>query len=300
MEKYYRTDLACEVTCDSQKLNGDISHTKETSCFGFEIERLTITEESSRIYKKPKGNYITIYCGRIWEYDDTSIKDLTALLSQELRDMAERLCDKKLSGDFGVLVAGLGNKSMTPDAVGPETVSRITVTRHLAAADPVLFKKLDSCRVSAISPGVLGQTGIETAELVLGAVNSANPDLVIAVDALAARSCERLATTVQISDSGIFPGSGIGNKRGEISRKTLDVPVIALGVPTVITSSTLVFDALQKANVNEISEDLKNVLENGENYFVSPKECDIITKSISRLLAAAIDDAFGISLGFDA
>lgn len=300
MENYFRTDLACEAISDIQITNSTAEYCKETSCYGFEIERLTVTKESSKIYEKNEGDYITIHCGRIWEYDDNTIKDLATLLSLELRNMAEKLCKKKISDEFTVLVVGLGNKAMTPDAVGPETVSRITVTRHLADANPKLFKELECCAVSAIAPGVLGQTGIETAELVLGAVKSARPDVIIAVDALAARSCERLATTLQISDSGIFPGSGIGNKRAAICKKTLGVPVIALGVPTVITSSTLVYDALQKANVVEISDSLKEILESGKSYFVSPKECDIITKSISRLLASAIDDAFGISLGFNA
>ena len=299
MEDYFRTDLACELVND-EKSNSCAEDVERATQLGFEVERLTITDELSKKYNKPKGYYITVHCGHIWEYDDDSLKELADLLSLELKGMAERLCPDRPIDELEILVVGLGNRSITSDAIGPDTVSRITVTRHLAAADADLFKRLDCCLISAIAPGVLGQTGIETSELVLGAVKSSSPDIVIAVDALAARSCERLATTVQMSDSGIFPGSGIGNKRGELSQRTLGVPVIALGVPTVISSSALVYDALKKANVEKISDSLKEVLENGRNYFVSPKECDVITKSISRLLAASIDDAFGISLGFNA
>ena len=146
--------------------------------------------------------------------------------------------------------------------------------------------------LSAISPGVLGETGIETLELIRGAVRSVRPDLVIAVDALAARSCSRLATTVQISDSGIVPGSGIGNHRTAITMETLGVPVISVGVPTVVVSSTLVWDALREAGIDEVSSTLRAVLDNGKRFFVSPKESDLISDAVSELLAGAISEAF--------
>ena len=144
-------------------------------------------------------------------------------------------------------------------------------------------------------PGVLGQTGIETVELIRGAVENAGPDVVLAIDALAARSCERLAATVQLSDNGINPGSGIGNHRKAICRETVGVPVIALGVPTVVNSATLVYDALRQAGIEEIRPELRQVLENGRSFFVSPKESDVITDRISDLIADAVDMAFTLS-----
>ena len=139
---------------------------------------------------------------------------------------------------------------------------------------------------------MLGQTGIETLELLRGAVRSVRPNLVVVVDALAARSCSRLASTVQISDSGIVPGSGVGNYRAAITSETLGVPVIAIGVPTVVNSSTLVWDALKEAHIVEIGDELQAVLENGKSFFVSPKESDLISDAVSELLSDAISEAF--------
>ena len=139
---------------------------------------------------------------------------------------------------------------------------------------------------------MLGQTGIETLELLRGAVRYVKPDLVVVIDALAARSCERLASTVQISDAGIKPGSGVGNHRAAITKEALEVPVVVLGVPTVVNSSTLVWDALHEAGIEKISDPLRRVLENGRSFFVSPKESDVITEQFSRLLANSVSVAF--------
>ena len=143
-------------------------------------------------------------------------------------------------------------------------------------------------------PGVLAQTGIETVEMVKSAAQNVTPDLIIAIDALAARSCERLASTIQLSDNGISPGSGIGNMRKAINRENIGVPVLALGVPTVVDSSTLVYDALRKAGIEEVDGELSTVLENGRGFFVSPKESDVITKSVAHLLAQSLDNVFRI------
>jgi spore protease len=157
-----------------------------------------------------------------------------------------------------------------------------------------LFERLGCCKVSAISPGVLGQTGIETLDIVKGAVSSVHPDLIIAIDALAARSCERLGATVQISDSGISPGSGIGNRRSAISFDTVGVPVMALGVPTVVDSATLVREVLLLSGYKNISADIDKILNSGRSFFVSPKECDAMIKCICKLFSTSIGRAFGI------
>lgn len=151
---------------------------------------------------------------------------------------------------------------------------------------------MGAASVTLLSPGVMGQTGMEASEAVVGAVRAVHPHLVLLIDALAARDCERLASTVQLSNVGISPGAGVGNHRKALTRETLGVPVITLGVPTVVNSSALVFSALRQANMNEIDDSLRKVLENGENFFVTPKDCDAIVQGVSRLLSSSIELAF--------
>ena len=297
MEQQFRTDLACEFIKSKKRLPDGAELSRIEYENGITAERIDISEDAAKTIGRPAGRYVTFSSGKLWELDGYALDEISELLSEELASFAEEMTGKRLSGDFSVLVVGLGNEKMTPDAIGPGTVSRITATRHLADAAPEMFKKLECCRVSAISPGVLGQTGIETVELVKGAVVGASPDIVIAIDALAARSCDRLASTVQLSDCGISPGSGVGNRRFALSKETLGVPVIALGVPTVVVSSTLVRDVLSMSGNESSSKELEAVLNNGKSFFVAPKECDEIVKCVCRLFASGIDRAFGITLG---
>jgi spore protease len=227
--------------------------------------------------------------------DDEGARSLSAHVAREIRAMCEKVCGRRVDRGFGVLVAGLGNSDITPDAIGPDSVRKLNVTRHLRALDEALYDTVGRCEISAVFPGVLGQTGIETVELIRGAAENARPDVVLAIDALAARSCERLAATVQLSDSGIHPGSGIGNNRKAICHETVGVPVIALGVPTVVDSSTLVYDALRRAGIEDVRPELRQVLENGRSFFVSPKESDVITERVSDLIADAVDTAFTLA-----
>ena len=213
-------------------------------------------------------------------------------MAGELRGTAQRLTHKAIDSNLSVFVAGLGNADLTPDAIGPQTVRRLTATRHLRQYEGELYRATGCSSLSALSPGVLGQTGIETSELLRGAVNSTHPDVIIAIDALTARNCDRLCATVQLSDTGIEPGSGVGNHRRPITYKSMGVPVIALGVPTVVNSATLVWDALQKAGIDGEDTRLQKVLESGKSFFVSPKESDLICESIARLFASAIGLAF--------
>ena len=263
MEEYTRTDLACE-SC-TEGIAAEI-RSREDEADGFRLTRLTIPRgEWEKRIGKPAGNYITVMCGKSAE-------------------------EKK---HLRVLMIGLGNPDITPDAVGPETVRRITVTRPFSAYDRSLFESLECAEVSAFAPGVFGQTGLESVDLVGGAVKQTDPDLIVAIDALAARSCERLAATVQLSDCGISPGSGIGNCRRAIDRRATGVPVLSVGVPTVVDSATLVYDALEQAGIREPDASLKQVLENGRRFYVSPKESDRITGCVSKVLASALNEAFG-------
>lgn len=295
-DRSLRTDLAVESFPGGKGLPREAEYSAENTG-SFTVERMKLSKESGKAFGKPAGNYTTISFGKISELSDREFSSLGGLISSELAVYAKRATGKSPGKELGVLVAGLGNSGMTPDAVGPGTVARLNATSHLKKADPELFGRLGCSRLSAVAPGVLGQTGIETSELVRGAVESAHPDVVIAIDALAAGSCGRLFSTVQLSDSGIFPGSGIGNRRSELSLSSLGVPVIALGVPTVVDSSTLVLDALERAGFHDIPENLTSVLESGKSYFVAPKECDMLIKNLCRLFASAINREFGVDLG---
>ena len=210
--------------------------------------------------------------------------------------MAVEMLGKKPDSSTRVLVVGLGNAHMTPDAIGPGTVRRLTVTRHLKSCDEALYNALGCCELAALSPGVVGQTGVESGELVKCAADLTCPDLLVAVDALAARSVDRLSSTVQITDRGISPGAGIGNHRGALDEAALGCPVMGVGVPTVVDSSTLVLDALEKAGISSetLSPALTEVLEDGRSFFVSPKDCDEVVTLTCRLLAKALDEAFGV------
>ena len=290
MKNYIYSDLALE---SSYAMRGGISEApeySEKSKGDLRLCRLDISDtELSKKYGRDIGTYMTVFCQKVWLMTEEQAQNAAESIGEELRNMLKKATKKDMSKDFTALVVGLGNSDITPDSIGPRTVARLTVTRHVKDISPSIFNDIGQCSVAAISPGVLGQTGIETLDVIKGTVKSIKPDAVIAVDALASRSCERLATTVQISDNGINPGSGIGNLREGINNQSLGVPVIALGVPTVVDSSTLVYDALERAEISDISDKLKNVLDNGRGFFVSPKESDVIATSVSSLLAEAID-----------
>ena len=292
MEEYTRTDLACECGVRERKgLPPEIYREEREG--EVLVTRLHISDqEQSELFGKPQGHYVTFLCGKIWLMGDEEFSALAEILAREIRSFAKKMTGKTPDRAFGVLVAGLGNAEITSDAIGPRAVSGLNVTRHLRGVNEALYDTVGRCEISALSPGVLGQTGIETVELVRGAVENARPDLVVVIDALAARSCARLATTVQLCDSGLTPGSGVGNERKGINGETVGVPVLALGVPTVVDSSTLVYDALHEAGIEEISTDLCEVLHNGKSFFVSPKEIDVIASRVAELLAVAIDLAF--------
>lgn len=287
---YAHSDLAIECGNGFRGKGADFTEEEKGGC---NITRLFISDqEGAAAYGKPEGCYVTISCGKMWEMEDEDMDDTADVLAEEIRRMSVDVCKKSIDQNFSVLVVGLGNVEITPDAIGPEAVKRIEVTRHLRTLAPEIYKSLGSCEISALTPGVLGQTGIETAELIRGAAEYTKPDVIVAIDALAARAVSRLATTIQLADTGINPGSGIGNKRRGITRETVGAPVIALGVPTVVDSSTLVYDALSSAGISEISDELHRVLEEGRSYIVSPKESDVIMKKVAVLLARAINLAF--------
>lgn len=284
MGSYSRTDLACEMSRPGK--NSGI-RTWERRINGFRMEE---TERPSERGNGQTERYATLHLGRIWEMDGPAMDRAADAAAQILVSFLPELRKKPSAADACILVAGLGNRFITADSIGPRTADLVTVTNH--AADTLTVPALLGCRrVCALAPGVLGQTGMEAAALIADAASASGARAVIAVDALAARSTRRLGTTLQISDTGIQPGSGIGNHRTALTRETLGVPVIAMGVPTVVDCATLLEDALHRAGIDAPDEPLEKALREGKRYIVSPRESDLIASSVSQLLAGALNRA---------
>ena len=294
VEKYFRTDLACEVSRRLGKIEGtEYSEDEKYFC---RIERLKIkTESASKKLGRPIGSYVTVFTQKLWILYDDELSAIAEIIAKELRPLIlSSTSTECLTEDLSVLVVGLGNSSITADAIGPEALARLTATRHVKIYDEEIFKDLGLCEISAIAPGVLGKTGIETLEMIKAAVNEVRPNIVIAIDALAAGDIERLATTIQISSTGINPGAGIGNLRSGLNEDTLGVPVISIGVPTVADSSTIIYDAFSKAEISELPTSIQRHLDNCSKYYVTPKESDLITEKASIIISRAITDALSI------
>lgn len=315
-----RTDLAIEtremvrkdqdVEVPGVKVTVEEQKDKQITVTWVEI----MNEEGARQMGKPIGNYVTVESPLMKENDVDAHEEIIRVLAKQLVKI------KDLKEDAVILVVGLGNWNVTPDALGPKVVSKVIVTRHLLEHIPDQID--ESVRpVSAIAPGVMGLTGIETSEIIEGIVEKVKPDLVIAIDALASRKTNRVNATIQIADTGVHPGSGVGNKRRGLTEETLGVPVIAIGVPTVVEAATLVndtidhiVDAMINESTNKESEFYKMLqrLNEQEKYqlireilnpyvgdlFVTPKEIDAVIDRLAYIISNAINIAFhpGIDL----
>ncbi|MBZ4644693.1 MAG: spore protease [Petroclostridium sp.] len=315
-----RTDLALEAR-EMYKQNAQ----QESEVPGVEVvtegskdisvTRVKITSlDGVEAMGKPMGNYITIEVPRLRENDPDLHEEVCKVFAKELFNIVK--IDKKAT----VLVVGLGNWNVTPDALGPKVVSSLMVTRHLLEYIP---EQVDEGvrPVCAIAPGVLGLTGIETGEIIRGIVDRVKPDLVIAIDALASRRMDRISTTIQIADTGINPGSGVGNKRMGLTIQTLGVPVIAIGVPTVVDAATMANDTIdlmidsmlkQVEQGSAFYEMLKNMDKNEKftliqeilspyigNLMVTPKEVDTIIEDVSKVIANGINIALHEGIGLE-
>ena len=278
----FRTDLALE---NKEELGGNVPRgvtVDELSIGRARITRIRVeNEEGAAALSRPKGNYITI---EVPPFSDTAgeIDERLTAVSTELA--------KLLPEEGEILVAGLGNSDITPDALGPKAAARVLATRHISGELARSAGLGDLRKVSVVSPGALGQTGIETGELLAGIAEKTHPAAVIAVDALASRRLSRLGCTIQISDTGISPGSGVGNHRQEISRKTLGVPVIAVGVPTVVDAATLVCD-LAGATDEERSRLKAAVEPRGASMVVTPREIDLLIDRAADMVSLGINQA---------
>lgn len=306
----FRTDLADERT-DIFKKNNNITNeidgieTNVREEGNVKITEVKVTNENgANSIGKPIGSYITIDIKKLKVATDKEIENYGNILSGELK----KLIDSHSAKQDEILVVGLGNLYVTPDSLGPKVINEIDVTRHILKYMPEVLEE-GTRSVSAISPGVLGTTGMETLEIVTGIVENVKPKLIIVIDALASRSMDRISSSIQLSDTGIVPGAGVGNTRKELSQNTLNIPVIALGIPTVVESAVLVNDCLnlfitklqeeaksndylnklkQQDNYEEIKEAL---IPNDYNMIVTPKEIDDLIENMKDVVARGINFA---------
>lgn len=308
-----RTDLALEtqekMQEDHVELKG-VRFLEERIDKNLVISTVTIeTENGARTMGKPKGTYITIEAGNMDEEDE----DYHREISEQLAKIIKKLTRIKRE-ECSVLVVGLGNREVTPDALGPRVVDNLFITRHIIKEyGQYAFGKEHMNRISSIVPGVMAQTGMESLEIIKGIIRETKPDLIIVVDALAARSTKRLNRTIQVTDTGINPGSGVGNHRHGLNEKSLGVPVISIGVPTVVDAATIVNDtmynlvtAMSQSKAFESIGNSLGELDEAEKYelirellapnlnamFVTPKDIDESVKRLSFTISEGLNIAF--------
>lgn len=319
VEKYkIRTDLAMEqkerfesdhVEVSGVVLEEEYDEEKEIKITTVRIE----TENGAKAMGKPVGTYLTLEAPNMAAADEGYHREISETLAGFLEKYMKDTEENQEKG-YSVLVVGLGNREVTPDALGPYVVDQLNVTRHIVQEyGRYAVGKGGSRIVSAIVPGVMAQTGMESAEITRGIVNETTPDLIMVIDALAARSTKRLNRTIQISDAGIYPGAGVGNHRSEITKDTMGIPVIAIGVPTVVDAATIVNDTMENfITALETSETLKGVgvvlqgYNSAEKYelvkeliaphlngmFVTPKDIDDTVRRISYTISEAMNMLF--------
>lgn len=307
----FRTDMADErrdIYKKANKLEGDIPGIETIEKISNENIKSSvvkiINEEGEKAIGKPIGTYVTVDIKNLRLADDDEIENASNIISEELASIV----DEKIGKQDEILVVGLGNQFVTPDALGPKVSQEIEVTRHLLKYAPECVIK-GARSVCTIATGVLGTTGIETFEIIKGVVDNIKPKLIIVIDSLASKSIERISSTIQISDTGIVPGAGVGNTRKELSKNTLGVPVIAIGVPMVVDVATITNDCLdifiENLQSQAKSNDYLNNLKNQDNYeeiktalnprdynmIVTPKEVDDLIENMKNIVAKSINYA---------
>lgn len=307
----FNTDLAVERNDIYRKANNIANDIEGIETQNQEIDdkinisRVKITnEKGAEAIGKPIGNYITIDIKKLKVADNNEIQKAAETVTKELKELIDKHTEKQ--GD--ILIVGLGNMYVTPDSLGPKVVKDIDITRHLLKYAPEYIDP-QTRTIAAIAPGVLGTTGIETMEIIQGIVENIKPKLVIVIDSLSSKSIERISSTVQIADTGIVPGAGVGNARNEISQNTLKIPVIAIGVPMVVEAATIASDSIdlfieklqQDAKSNDYLNELKNVNKyemikealapKDYNLIVTPKEIDDLIENMKDVIARGINFA---------
>lgn len=306
----FRTDMADERRDIYKKINNlndipGIETEERNDSNNIKVSKVKVLDEKGEeAIGKPVGTYVTIDIKNLKFAGEEEIQISSKSVTKELNELIE----KHISKEDGILIVGLGNKEVTPDALGPKVVQDIDITRHLLTYAPQILKE-GTRPVSAVSPGVLGTTGIETLEIIKGIVDNVKPKLLIVIDSLASKSVERISSTIQIADTGIVPGAGVGNKRKELSVNTLGIPVIAIGVPMVVDLATITDDCLdlfitklqQEAKSNDYLNKLKDqdnyeeikeaLIPNDFNMIVTPKEIDDLIENMGSVVARGINFA---------
>lgn len=277
----FRTDLAVEAI-ENHKTAAALPHVRQSdrTLEGFAVHEVRIlSEDAAREIGKPQGRYLTLELDALIRREEDAFPRACKALSTLLRELLPH------PNDGPVLIAGLGNRMITPDAIGPQTADHVIATRHLVAQSPAIFA--DWRPVSALAPGVLGQTGVETGEVICGVLDRVRPAAVIAVDALAAGRLSRLLRTVQLADNGITPGAGVGNARAALNKETLGVPVIAVGVPTVVDGATLAHEISSQLGqpACEALDDLS------QPVMITTRDIDREVADISRMIGYAVNMA---------
>ena len=284
IEKYsIRTDLALEqkerFESDHVEIQGVVLEEDYDEEREIRITRVRIeTENGAKAMGKPVGTYITMEAPEMAVPDEEYHREISVELAKFLAGFLK--CDKE---DLSVLVVGLGNRKVTPDALGPLVVDNLLITGHLGEVS--FFEKMRSSM--AVSPGVMAQTGMETREILQGIIGRTKPEALVVIDALAAKTAERLNRTVQISDAGIAPGAGVGNERREISEKIMGIPVIAIGVPTVVDSATLAADILEESGAEKVDED--RLRGEHEAFMVTTRDIDQQVRDLSKVVGYGIN-----------
>lgn len=298
-----RTDLALEaresINEDEQSLRG-----VEVEEYSYEEENIHVTKvkidtkNASKAMGKPMGNYVTMEAPDMTEEDEGFHREISACIARELKGILPAT-----EGEQSILVVGLGNREVTADSLGPKVVDNLFITRHVIRTyGKVAYNRDKMNQISSIEPGVMAKTGMETAEIVKGIIEETKPDVIIAVDALASRSTKRLNRTIQITDTGIWPGSGVGNHRNALTKESLGIPVIAIGIPTVVDAATIVGDAFEKLLEEESKKDnnfecLKyweqhgNIYSQLNNMYMTGKDIDSVIKRISFTVSEGINMA---------
>lgn len=292
-----RTDLALEARERFDEKNVELRGVEVKETYDQEKEiRTTVvkifTENGAKAMGRPQGNYITIEAPNLSSPDEGYHREVSEEIAAHLTQLIN------LKKEQSILVVGLGNQNITADALGPQVVGNLHMTRHIIREYGLMGLKNEKLhRISGIIPGVMAQTGMETWEIIQGIVSATNPDVVIAIDALAARSTKRLNRTIQITDTGISPGSGVGNHRVGLSKENLHVKVIGIGVPTVVDAATIVYDAmshlLETLEETEQKEFLEEIISpNLHTMFVTPKDVDETVRYLGFTISEGLNMAF--------
>jgi len=297
-----RTDLALEATESVRKrasgqMRG-VSIDEYDVMEDVHISKVVIlSKNAAKSMGKPMGTYITLEAPALQESDEDYHRDISEELARQLKDVLPDINEEK-----SILVVGLGNRDVTADSLGPCTVDNLFITRHIIREyGRQAYRASKIHQISALVPGVMAKTGMETAEIIKGVIKETTPDIVIVIDALAARSTRRLNRTIQITDTGIHPGSGVGNHRNALTKESLGVPVIAIGIPMVVDAGTIVSDALEKlseeydggkASLDYFRNSADTQL---HNMYVTTKNIDETTKRLSFTLSEAINIALDMA-----